>query len=82
MGDMNADGNYFRGELFVEYIPLIGEWEDTTVSVTDCAYDRIFITNEMSRFVKGRIGYIDKRVGINLDVSDHYPIYLVWGQDN
>jgi endonuclease/exonuclease/phosphatase family metal-dependent hydrolase len=82
MGDMNADGNYFRGELFVEYISLIGEWEDTTVSATDCAYDRIFVTNEMSRFVEGRTGYIDRRGIINEKVSDHYPVYFVWKRDN
>ena len=81
IGDMNADCNYFRGELFTDKISLIGEWQDTTVSATDCAYDRIFVTNEMSRFVEGRTGYVDRRSIINQDVSDHYPVYFVWKGD-
>lgn len=82
LGDFNADCNYFRGELFTDKVNLIGEWQDTTVGNTDCAYDRIFVTNEMSRFVDGRIGYVDRRSIINEDVSDHYPVYFVWKGDN
>lgn len=74
VGDLNADCSYYNAdskEEFKEFNWKIKDEEDTTVSKTDCAYDRIILNNNANKkFI--RYG-IDKQV--TNEQSDHY---LVW----
>ncbi len=75
LGDLNADCSYYNNEKQTEFDDwnwLIGNDEDTTVSATHCAYDRIILNeNSYEEYVKDGI----YKQGITKDVSDHY---LVW----
>jgi len=75
LGDLNADCNYYNGEpeTFVSWTWAIGDGIDTTVSSTNCAYDRI-IVNEKAENNLIKVGVNNKITG---DLSDHY---LVWGE--
>lgn len=74
IGDLNADCNYYNNDNeddFDSWNWLIGDDEDTTVGSTDCSYDKIIISDELSDVV---VDYgIDK--SITSEQSDHY---LVW----
>ena len=75
LGDLNADCSYYNNKKETEFDYwnwIIKDDEDTTVSATDCAYDRI-ILNDDSYEEYVRDGIYKK--GITKDVSDHY---LVW----
>ncbi len=74
LGDLNADCNYYDydGSDFAGWLWAINE--DTTVSKTDCAYDRIILNADASQeFVAAGID----RDGITSEHSDHY---LVWAK--
>ncbi len=75
LGDLNADCSYYNNDKETEFDNLywlIQDNADTTVSQTDCAYDRIILSNG---FYQDKVDYgIDKK-GITDDISDHY---LVW----
>ena len=73
IGDLNLDCNYDDGMNgdFEDWNYLINDGEDTTVSSTDCAYDRIILNSELDKML---VNYgIDK--SITKEESDHY---LVW----
>lgn len=77
MGDLNADCDYYNDDDIL--LMTFGDWnwaidnlQDTTVSATNCAYDRIIINDNMFEEVKD--AGVDK-VGIEKQHSDHY---LVW----
>lgn len=88
MGDFNADCTYLNEnnlatlDLFKnknEFLWLIGNEIDTTVSNTNCAYDRIIVTNELEKRVSNAHVYrFDEKLNLNkeqsLKVSDHYPV--------
>ena len=89
LGDLNADCNYLRPDDNIslrsdEYIWLVGDEADTTVKSTDCAYDRIIITNSTSAEYSGTWGIFrfDQEYGLNQsmaeDVSDHYPVFATF----
>ncbi len=85
MGDLNADCNYINDKklkslvLFKNYNWLIDSLVDTTVSKTDCAYDRI-ITSEslLFRAKNPNVYHFDEEQNLNNKkakrVSDHYPV--------
>lgn len=94
MGDLNADCSYVPKKSWAEislksdpsYHWLLGDEEDTTVSKTNCAYDRFigkggrFSTAESGDVVAGspRVFNYMQEYGLTLekalDISDHYPI--------
>ena len=93
MGDLNADCNYLsqteleKIDLYHEYIWLIGSEEDTTVSKTDCAYDRIIIPFELNQSVSNARVYrfdLDLKLDIphTKQVSDHYPVEFMLNRNN
>lgn len=76
IGDLNADCSYYNPlletRLEEDLIWLLGDNEDTTVSSTDCAYDRIIVSTELSGTVVAH--------GLDRDIkkeeSDHYLIWV------
>lgn len=74
LGDLNADCSYYNNEKnseFENWEWLISDNQDTTISKTDCAYDRILLNQDSYEDV---LSYgIEK--DINSEMSDHY---LVW----
>ena len=77
LGDLNADCDYYNNPANTELDSwnwVIGDSEDTTVSQTDCAYDRIMLNQDVyQEYVTNGIF----KTGITKDVSDHY---LVWAE--
>jgi len=92
MGDLNAGGSYVSkskiSQLTLRTTPgfywLIPDSADTTVSNTDCAYDRFIVSGEElhGSVVNGSVAVFrfDDAYGMSQDeallVSDHYPIEL------
>ncbi|XP_019749043.1 deoxyribonuclease-1 isoform X2 [Hippocampus comes] len=89
LGDFNTDCSYVAGSewqqirLFTDksFHWLIPDEADTTVSHTDCAYDRIVVTDDMKKGVVDRSAEVyDFMVDLNLSfgmalaVSDHFPV--------
>lgn len=75
LGDLNADCSYYNNKKetdFDNWHWVISDDEDTTVSATDCAYDRIILNDDAFEEYKAD-GIFKKRITRNL--SDHY---LVW----
>ncbi len=74
IGDLNSDCSYydnFKENEFDNFNWIIQDNEDTTVGNSDCAYDRIILSNDLN---KKLIKYgIDKE--IKKEESDHY---LIW----
>lgn len=89
-GDLNADCSYVsRAEMANLKLRrdrgfqwLIDDSADTTVKSTNCAYDRLIVTDSAARLVAGpaRVFRFDSELGVNNDlsvkVSDHYPVEL------
>jgi len=88
-GDFNAEGSYLSkkraGEVALfsddRFTSLIGSNIDTTVSNTDCAYDRIFVAGDLFKKMEegdGKVFRFDEEYGLTqqeaFKVSDHYPI--------
>jgi hypothetical protein len=73
-GDLNADCDYYNNIVstqFDSWYWLIQDNEDTTVGVSNCAYDR-FISSQDAFPLVTETKIITE--GITLDMSDHYPI--------
>lgn len=82
LGDMNADCTYFKRTPYIlnNYKWLISDDMDTTVSNTDCAYDRIIISNSTDRYyINSGVDRYDIPLNVILEdqkqISDHYPVY-------
>jgi len=75
LGDLNADCSYYNPQQahdFDSWKWVISDSDDTTVSSTNCAYDRIILnTDAYGEFVSSGI----HQQGIQAALSDHY---LVW----
>lgn len=75
-GDLNADCRYYSAENEIEFDSwnwLIQDDEDTSVSATDCAYDRILLNEDAYE------EYLDSGIfksGIDESLSDHYVIWV------
>ena len=87
MGDLNADCRYFTPEddfsldFYSSYDSHIHNWEDTTVSKTDCAYDRLLSSPQLTQYTHNAgVFRFDSYYGLSYDfaksVSDHYPVEL------
>ena len=81
LGDLNADCSYATAQELWEsplrqpqYNWLVNDIADTTVSSTDCAYDRIIILDDLNGRLVGSWG-IDTSI-TNTSVSDHYPVWF------
>ncbi len=81
LGDLNADCSYATAqELWQsplrqpQYNWLVNDIADTTVSSTDCAYDRIITLEDLNGRLVGSWG-IDTSI-TNTSVSDHYPVWF------
>jgi endonuclease/exonuclease/phosphatase family metal-dependent hydrolase len=74
LGDLNADCSYYSlGNDFRTWQWVIND--DTTVSGSDCAYDRIIINqNFYSYFIQSGI----YSQNITKELSDHYLIYSIF----
>jgi endonuclease/exonuclease/phosphatase family metal-dependent hydrolase len=75
LGDLNADCDYYNPVLNTEFdnwFWLIKDSDDTTVSASSCAYDRILVTPPIQNQY---VSYGIDKEGITKEVSDHY---LVW----
>lgn len=57
-----------------QYKWLVNDLADTTVSSTDCAYDRIVTLDDLGGRLVGSWG-IDTSID-NTSVSDHYPVWF------
>jgi hypothetical protein len=56
---------------------IFGDQVDTTVSGTNCAYDRMIMTKSMERYFTGRKGIAE----VSDDVSDHHMIWAEFKVD-
>ena len=81
LGDLNADCSYATAQELWEsplrlpqYNWLVNDIADTTVSSTDCAYDRIITIENLNGRLVGTWG-IDTSI-TNTSVSDHYPVWF------
>ena len=81
LGDFNADCSYANSQELWEspmrlpqYNWLVNDLADTTVSSTDCAYDRIVTLGDLTGRLVGSWG-IDTAVD-DTDISDHYPVWF------
>ena len=76
MGDLNADCAYYNPTKETEFDLwhwAIGDTLDTTVSNTNCAYDRIILNDEVQEeFVQAGVF----KEGITAPISDHYLIWM------
>ena len=89
LGDFNADCSYLSAaelatlELFTSptYNWLVDSAVDTTVSATDCAYDRVITTGGIGMAAVAAVVRFDLEFGLTTaearDVSDHYPVLVV-----
>ena len=86
LGDLNADCDYFDADEPVSiknssFIWIIPDTADTTTRSTDCAYDRIILSESANESYAGEWGVFrfDLEYGLNqsltLEVSDHYPVW-------
>lgn len=89
LGDLNADCTYFdeagrQDAVGMNWITPVDF--DTTVSATDCTYDNFIIADTLMDEFTGEVGVFrfDTEYGLAQDaaedVSDHYPVYAVFGQ--
>jgi len=91
LGDLNSDCTYYQeGDttdplLSTNYAWLIDDSQDTTVSKTDCTYDRIIITRDAtSEDWTGKSGVyrFDTIHSLTYEqakkVSDHYPVWAIF----
>lgn len=75
IGDLNAECSYYNNDKEIEFDSwtwIIDDSIDTTVSKTDCAYDRIIVNNDLNDEISGYGIFTEN---INKSVSDHY---LIW----
>lgn len=75
IGDLNADCSYYNNDKETEFDNwnwIIEDNQDTTVSTTNCAYDRIILNNDAK---KELADFGIEKKEITSSISDHY---LVW----
>ncbi len=75
LGDFNADCSYYNPaskSAFINNYWVIKDSDDTTVSKTNCAYDRIIMNDDMKKeYLKYGI-----YTNIKQNTSDHYPVWI------
>lgn len=77
LGDLNADCSYYSPRVNVtpHLTWIVPDTLDTTVSSTNCAYDRILVSDGALHHFSGKLGV--QTDGIVSGVSDHY---LLWAE--
>ncbi|MBU0477035.1 endonuclease, partial [bacterium] len=93
VGDMNADGSYFKEEklavILPEWTQMIGNNVDTTVGTADNTYDRMMMRDTTAQIeYTGNSGAFRWDTEYNVTdsafikkVSDHYPVYAEFRTD-
>jgi deoxyribonuclease-1-like protein len=81
IGDLNADCGYHnqnnaKEAVFLNWYWVIKDTDDTTLSRTDCAYDRIVINKDMQKYYAKTYGITME--GITSSHSDHYPVWALF----
>ena len=88
LGDFNADCAYFDENSYERiFPPLKYAWaienkRDTTVSLTNCTYDRIVLTINMLKYYDFQSGVLKFNKIFRLPrkkalkISDHYPVWI------
>lgn len=79
LGDLNADGSYLSESdsnalMAPGFTWVIGDSDDTTVSGTDCAYDRFIFQSTTTEDYIGECGIVTE---VEDEISDHY---LIWAE--
>jgi deoxyribonuclease-1-like protein len=82
LGDLNADCTYYNNDDLKDYEWIITDDMDTTTKNTDCAYDRIIISQSLTDNIKySGVDRFDIIYTLNetetQKVSDHYPVYAI-----
>jgi len=74
IGDFNADCSYYSERAhFLDWRWLIGDEVDTTTGRTDCAYDRVVVSDSVNVIGSGV-------VEIEGEVSDHHLVFVEIGE--
>jgi endonuclease/exonuclease/phosphatase family metal-dependent hydrolase len=75
LGDLNADCNYYTNNKqdFSSWYWLIKDNQDTTLSQTDCAYDRLIVNADLNNEILS--SGIDTSEITN-NISDHYIVWM------
>lgn len=75
LGNLNADCLYYNTKELTKFKWLIDEFEDTTTTTNDCAYDRIIVNDEIYDNILSSAVYkmIDDELATV--ISSHYPIH-------
>jgi deoxyribonuclease-1-like protein len=85
LGDLNADCTYYNNDKhddLADYNWIITDDMDTTTKSTNCAYDRIIVSQKLNDNIKySGVDRFDIIYTLNQtetqDVSDHYPVYAI-----
>lgn len=75
LGDFNADCGYYDEKnktIFLNEKWVIEDYDDTTATNSNCAYDRIIINTDMQEEYL-RYGIYKN---VTTEVSDHYPVWV------
>jgi deoxyribonuclease-1-like protein len=75
LGDFNADCGYYdenNKTAFLNEQWIIQDYDDTTATNSNCAYDRIIINQDMQQEYL-RYGIYKN---ITTEISDHYPVWI------
>jgi len=77
IGDLNADCSYYKtGNHFASWLWIINNDVDTTLGKSDCAYDRILFSPDLTDSFGEMYGITTQDINSNL--SDHYPIWVAF----
>ena len=80
MGDLNSDCSYFSGTPLPQYTNLINNSVDTTIGRSNCAYDRIIVTEMNDNIISWGVDNLTEETSGNQELmeamSDHFPIKL------
>ena len=90
LGDLNADCSYWNENSITSplrsenFTWLIDNNADTNLASSDCTYDRIIITSQVTKNFTGKAGvfHFDEVFSLKeeeaKDVSDHYPVWAIF----
>lgn len=79
IGDLNADNGYYNKvneNEFSDWNWVIPDTEDTTLSQTKAAYDRILLNDDA---FDSYIDYGVHKENVTSQISDHYPVWVELG---
>lgn len=90
LGDFNADCAYYNdtGQHIKDFQWLVASIYDTTVGASNCAYDRILVSQSLKDNIVGVavVDRFDTQFGLTNEqaksISDHYPVYIKLNREN